>query len=429
MSFEVESILISHLLGDPSKIELCDLQPGQFLDAAHAMIYRTVADVYEKTAHTDLFTIAEHIERKTGQSGWTANLMQRVNTVPVNDVENLCEMIKKDFICFQARKILADYSESLQDRDALNQLDGVISELMALNTDTEHHMRRSNAVALEALDVVEERFMLDGKTVGLPTGLRDLDKAMGGWHDSFLIVIGARPAMGKTAFLLNTAQASGETVGFISAEQPAHELEMRYFSINGCIDLRKIQTGNLDSEDGDWGKLTSAVSLSKAREIIYYDKPGMTITDVLRAARQMHHKHRIKGLFVDYLQEINPDNPSQPRHEQIRDITGKLKALAKQLKIPVVTLAQVNRNVDQRSDKRPTMSDLSDSSEIEKKADEVITLYRDDYYNPESPSKGLVDIWICKNRHGPTGLIRAVWRGKFLQFKDLEIRQASGGDF
>jgi replicative DNA helicase len=243
-----------------------------------------------------------------------------------------------------------------------------------------------------------------------------MDKFIGGFHNSDLVIVGARPAMGKTAFMLNLAINADAPVGIISAEQGMMQMGGRVIAIDGRINTAGIRSGKL--EDEDYNRMTASYSRLRDRVIQFYDKPAPTLQDIVRQARKWKHNLDIKALYIDYVQRVKVDGKA-PRHEQIGDVAMGLKELARELDIPVIALAQVNRSVEARTNRRPQMGDLKDSGVIEQEADVIAMLYRDEVYDENSQHKGIAEVDIKKNRHGDIGIVRTVWRAEYLRFEDL----------
>jgi replicative DNA helicase len=268
---------------------------------------------------------------------------------------------------------------------------------------------------------------LGGKIPGVPSGLAKLDHLLGGWHDGDLTILGARPAMGKTAMLVKFMLAAGVSCGVISAEQPAQQLGARAMSAHSHVDASRFRSGAF--EDEDIGRLMRAVSELVEHPCLIYDRSAPSIADVVRMARKWRHNSGIRVLFVDYVQRIEASNADKrtPKHERVGEVVRGLKSLARDLEIPVVALAQVNRDVEKRADKRPNMGDLADSSEIEKEADAVLTLYREAVYfdkggvnernQPVRPH--VAEINVEKNRHGPCGYVECIWIPESMRFENM----------
>jgi replicative DNA helicase len=239
----------------------------------------------------------------------------------------------------------------------------------------------------------------------------------------FATIIAARPAMGKTALLLNMilgalAVPAGHSVGFISAEMPVAQIGTRICCMDGRVNSHKMRTGQLDDED--WARLTAATGRLIGSKLRVFDKSGVSIGEIERLARRWKHEHGLTALYVDYLQRIKGVNPNAERWQQVGDNVMRLKELARELDIPVICLAQVNRACEERGNKRPGMGDIANSSEVEKEADQIMVLYRDEVYDENSTDKGTAEINYVKNRHGPTGVVRVRWQAPFMRFCNLK---------
>ena len=222
--------------------------------------------------------------------------------------------------------------------------------------------------------------------------------------------------MGKTAVMLNMALNSGSKVGIFSGEQGVSQVCQRMLATESSIGVMKMRSGKF--EEDDYTRLNAgAIRIKEKPDMYFYDRPAPTINEIIRVARKWKFNHDIKAIYIDYVQRIKGDM-KLAKHERVGEIAKSLKELARELKIPVIALAQVNRAVEARPDRRPRMGDLKDSGDIEQEADVILTLYRDEVYNPETDNKGVIELIVEKNRHGGTGCIYAEWIGAFLQVKD-----------
>ncbi len=300
--------------------------------------------------------------------------------------------------------------------DAVDVAAGRLLSLNAVVTACEYTGKQA---LQQAWREVDRNFANDGKLPGITTGLRALDEILGGWHDSDLTIIGGRPAMGKTAFLgglIEAAADAGKRPGVISAEQPAVQLALRRLSLVSSVAATKLRNGQL--EDEDWTRLQVGMTDAIAREMWIYDRSAVTLDELVGIARKWKHTHGIGCLFIDYAQRISV--PRADRISEVSQVARGMKNLARDLQIPVIALAQVVKGVDQRQgDKRPNAGDLANSDELTREADQILMLYRDEVYNRESPDKGLAEILIEKNRHGPTGFKKVAFLQETMKFADL----------
>lgn len=303
-------------------------------------------------------------------------------------------------------------------------VDRAIAELMQLNaTVTECEFTGKQAVQL-AWNQAEEAYENGGKLPGITTGLAALDAILGGWHNSDLTIIGARPAMGKTALMVGLAEASAEAgivTGVFSAEQPAAQIGVRRLALASGVGAAQIRAGQF-SED-DWGKLTAGLKRAAMRNLRIYDRSAITLDELIGVARKWKHAHGIGVLFIDYAQRITV--PGVDRVTEVSAIARGLKNLARDLHIPVISLAQVKAEVERRDDKRPNAGDLANSDELTREADQILMLYRDEVYRRDSPDAGIAEILVEKNRHGPTGFKKLAFMAETMRFADFD----SGRDF
>jgi replicative DNA helicase len=256
---------------------------------------------------------------------------------------------------------------------------------------------------------------------GTTTGFTGLDEKLAGLHPTDLLVLAARPAMGKTALALNIAQNAaldgGVAVGIFSLEMGRGQLVTRMLCCEAMVDANKVRTGQLDEDD--WLALARADDRLRGARVHVFDRPGLTIHDVRAGARRLKQREPTLGLVVvDYLQLMSGEDPRASREQQISSISRGLKGLAKELEVPILALSQLNRGVESRKDKRPMLSDLRESGAIEQDADVILFIYRDQYYNPDSEEKNLAEVIIAKQRAGPTGMVKMVFRGQYTRFDD-----------
>ncbi len=265
-----------------------------------------------------------------------------------------------------------------------------------------------------------------GNVTGLATGFSDLDYDTAGFQPSDLILIAARPSMGKTAFALNIAQymafRQDDTVAIFSLEMSKEQLVNRLLSMESKVDAQHIRTGNMN--DSDWTNIVESADLIGASNLIIDDTPGITVQELRSKCRRYKMDHDLKIVFIDYLQLMTGGGRStDSRQQEISDISRALKSLAREINVPIVALSQLSRAVEQRPDHRPMLSDLRESGAIEQDADMVMFIYRDDYYNKDTERKGVAEIIIAKQRNGPIGTVELLWMPEFTKFANLERRQ------
>lgn len=397
----------------------------------HKLIFRAIAELAEHQDPFDVITLSEWLDSQgeLENAGGLAYLGTLVKDTP------------------SAANILA-YANIVRDRSVLRQLIHVGTEISdsAFVTDgretsellenaernvfkiAEQRQRGQGGFSTiknllaKAVDKIEMLYEQDGEITGASTGFNDLDEKTSGLQPADLIIVAGRPSMGKTTIAMNMAEnvalKSGLPVAVFSMEMPGEALAMRMMSSLGRIDQHKVRTGKLD--DDDWPRLTSAINLLAETKLFIDDTPALTPTEVRSRARRLTREHGQLGLIVlDYLQLMQSPSSGDNRVQQISDISRGLKALAKELNVPVMALSQLNRNLEQRPNKRPVMSDLRESGAIEQDADLILFVYRDEVYNEDSPDKGIAEVIIGKQRNGPLGTVRLTFLGQYTRFENF----------
>lgn len=278
-------------------------------------------------------------------------------------------------------------------------------------------------VVMNAVDRIEKASRNQGNVTGIATGFLDLDYKTAGMQPADLVLVAARPSMGKTAFVLNIAQhvafKLNQTVAIFSLEMSKEQLVNRLFSLESRVDSQHLRTGNLT--DMEWEKLIESAGVIGQSNLIIDDTPGISIAELRSKCRKYKMDHDLKMIIIDYLQLMSGGGRgSESRQQEISDISRSLKALARELSVPVIALSQLSRAVEQRPDHRPMLSDLRESGAIEQDADVVMFIYRDDYYNKDTDKKGIAEIIIAKQRNGPIGTVELVWLPDYTKFANME---------
>lgn len=277
-------------------------------------------------------------------------------------------------------------------------------------------------IVRNAIEKIEIAAKNKGSVTGIPTGFIDLDYRTAGFQPSDLILVAARPSMGKTAFELNLAQymafRKNLTVALFSLEMSKEQLVNRMFSLESNVDAQKLRTGQLN--DQDWERLVEGARIISSSNLIIDDTPGISISELRSKCRKYKMEHNLSIIMIDYLQLMTGSGKSESRQNEISEISRSLKALARELSVPVVALSQLSRKVEERPDHRPMLSDLRESGAIEQDADVVMFLYRDDYYHKDSDKKGISEVIIAKQRNGPIGTVELAWLPEYTKFRNLE---------
>ena len=418
---QAEQHLIAILLNDNAQLAAIDLRAEWFENQATRKLFKAIVDLINARRVADIVTVADYLEKEHPSIAWyaeIADIMQN-SIAQTSSAPLYGEILRSRYNRRSAEKIAYMLLQDVgKGQDAI---DKAIRDLMDLETEESARNFDSKETIKAAVEKVEkafERFQDDGSIVGIDTGLQELNDVTGGWQDSDLIVIPARPAMGKTAAMLNFCLSGDVPFGIISSEQSFDQIGQRLIAIDGGISGSSIRKGSLEGED--WDRLSLSARRLLERQFWINDDPTITIDAIRRQARAWKYQNGIKLLAVDYIQRIYPSDPRAPKHIQVEDIVRGLKSLAKELDIPIVALAQVSRECEKRPDRRPLMGDISDASAIEKEADLIITLYRDEVYEPETVSKGIAELGIVKNRHGGTGTVFASWSGRTFKLSNLK---------
>ena len=414
---------------DPARLsEVCEVvAPGDFYRPEHEALFSLLVAMESAREPIDLVTVPERAARDESAEryGGVAYVVELPDHAPSTANLPYYAKVVRDKALLRRFITLAQGLAS----DAMGQpeqvgdlLDRAGRELLALGKSRGggewHRVSLIVDEELARLETLSQR--TDGIT-GTPSGFADLDEKLAGMQPSDLIILAARPSMGKTALALNLAQnaalTSNATVAIFSLEMARGQLVTRMLCSEARVDASKVRTGRLDA--ADWELFLEASDVLRRARIHIVDTPGLTITEVRMRAQRLAAEHGQLGLIViDYLQLMQGDDPKARREQQISSISRGLKALAKDLGVPVVALSQLNRGVEARQEKRPLLSDLRESGAIEQDADVIMFIYRDEYYNPDSPDKGLAEVIIAKQRNGPTGTVKLVFEGRFTRFDD-----------
>ena len=396
------------------------LEKKHFSNFVNRQIWSAVCDVLENGMSTDTITVSEYLNDKINleppaMDTWFSFLAQiSKDNIGKSSAAGHIKKIKDDWLAREIRNI---GSEMANDENA--NINNYIKTLMSLNTTDKKYLHSFHDAAEAGVDEIER--VMKGDVLTVPTGLIDIDKIMGGLHNSDLIIVAARPSQGKTAFMLNMAAANKNCPLVFSTEQSRVQAAQRLFSIYGNVPNHKIRTGDIGDEE--FGRITNAIAMISDSGGWIYDKSGPYMHEIESTARQVFHDHHCTAIYLDYLQRIKHENPKLPKNEQVGDIAMRLKELARELDIPVVALAQVNRKCEDRTDKRPQMGDIKDSGTIEQEADIILTIYRDEVYFPDTQDNGIAEIDFKKNRHGGTGMVKTCWIAPTMRFTNLAPMQ------
>lgn len=428
---EAERALLGGLITSPERVpEIAGmgLRGDHFHRPEHRQLYRLLTEMHGRGEAIDLVTVPERVARDGRQDefGGIAYVVALPDAIP--STANLGHYAKV-IVDKALLRALIETTQEVGDQafaqpdDVHNLLDRAAREILSLGSGIGIGSWEQISLTLDqAVKELEERAASEGPVSGNTTGFDDLDRLLAGMHPSDLVILAARPAMGKTALALNIAQNMALmepcAVGIFSMEMSRAQLVTRMACAQGRVDASKVRTGSLDTED--WERFLDASDELRGARIFIDDTPGLTITDVRSRSKRLKAENDDLGLIViDYLQLMQGDDARAPREQQISSISRGLKALAKDVGVPVLALSQLNRGVEARKEKRPMVSDLRESGAIEQDADVIMFIYRDEYYNEDSPDKGLAEVIIAKQRSGPTGTIKLVFQGQFTRFDNF----------
>jgi len=411
---EQEALLIGSLMQNSERIDICDLTPEDFSSVEHRQYMECINECAAQQ-NLNPFAVKESFINETGvRDNLLLDYATRGLHVTEYQFKQYAERIKRESLKNKALSITSELIENLN-TGKTDFIGAAISKLMNIDKSGAKYDHSFADVADVALASLERIY--SGKSDSIKTGFKDIDNCIGGWHNSDLIIIPARPAMGKTAFMVNSFLKCDAKVGVISGEQGHEQIGVRSICIDGGISHQNFRRAQLSDDEHKRLEVASKeFSLANGR---IYDKPAPTILDVEKIARQWVHKRGVQILFIDYAQRLDHENKKLSRLDKMSDIAMRLKELARTLNIPVIALAQVNRNCEQRPDKRPMMSDIADASAFEKEADIIFTLYRDEVYNEDTTDKGIIEANFEKNRHGSTGRVKLSWKGQTMQVGDF----------
>ena len=427
---EAEQSVIGAMLMDRDAITIASeiLTVDDFYQKQYGILFEAMVELYTENVPVDLITLQNRLKEKD---------------VPpeISSLEFVRDMITK----VPTSVNVGTYAKIVSEKAALRRLIRVNEEIASacyagkdsveeIMEDTEKKIfqvlqRKTNDefvpikdVVVNALDKIEAASRMKGSVTGMPTGFIDLDYKTSGFQPSDLILIAARPSMGKTAFVLNIAEymafRSNETVAIFSLEMSKEQLVNRLFALESRVDSQILRTGNLS--DNDWSSLIEAAGVIGRSNLIIDDTPGISVSELRSKCRKYKLEHNLGIIMIDYLQLMQGSRKSESRQQEISDISRSLKEIARELQVPVVALSQLSRAVEQRPDHRPMLSDLRESGAIEQDADVVMFLYRDDYYNHDTEKKDVAEVIIAKQRNGPIGTVELAWLPRYTKFANMK---------
>ena len=408
------------------------LTPEDFYSEINKEIFSAVRELNKESSPVDALTVSEELKkRKTlemvGGRTYVASLTTMAPSTA--NASAYAKIIKENAILRRLIAVSSDivdksYQKKTDAAHVLDYAEQGIFDIARLNQKKDFTPLKD--IVWTNMDEIDRMAGIDGSLTGLTTGFADLDARTSGLQKSDLIILAARPSMGKTAFVLNIAQNAaikgGAKVLIFSLEMSKEQLGQRLLSIASCVELSKLKTGDLSR--GDWEDLNIAIDRLSNAEIYIDDTPGISVMEMKNKCRRLKAEKGLDLVIVDYLQLMSFEGKSEGRQQEVSTLSRLLKQLAREMECPVIVLSQLSRAVEQRMDHRPQLSDLRESGAIEQDADIVMFLYRDEYYNPETTEKpNTCEVIIAKQRNGPTGSLDLAWLGKYTKFADRSPMQ------
>ena len=422
-----KSVLGSIILDKEALFEVLEiLSPVDFYSEMHRHTYRAVVALYRKGESVDMLTVSEELKKRNTleMAGGRSYIAQLSSMVP--STANAAQYAKivsekallRSLINASSEIMEQAYQATMEPEEVLDQAEQAVFKIA--QTRQKRDFEALKEILYANLNRIDEVAKMEGGLTGLTTGFVSLDKYTSGLQKSDLIIVAARPSMGKTAFALNIAQQAalkGDTsVLIFSLEMSKEQLGQRLLSMEAKVEMQKLKTGNL--ERADWDQIYEAIDKLSTAKIYIDDTPGISVLEIKNKSRRLKAEKGLDLIVIDYLQLMSIEGRVESRQQEISALSRYLKQLARELDCPVIVLSQLSRAPEQRSDHRPVLSDLRESGSIEQDADIVMFLYRDEYYNPETDKPNICEINIAKHRSGPTGTDEVTWLGKYTRFVD-----------
>ena len=434
-SVEAEQSVVGAMLMDKDAITTASeiISGNDFYQSAYGIIFDSMVELFNESKPVDLITLQERLKEKDvpAEVASLEFVKDLVTAVPTSaNVKYYAQIVADKSMMRKLIKLNEEIAntcyagkESLE--AVLEKTEKAVFDLLQKRNTGEYVPIKQ--VVLNALDRIEKASKNKGPVTGIPTGFIDLDYKLSGLQPSDLVLVAARPSMGKTAFVLNIAQymafKKDKGVAIFSLEMSKEQLVNRLFSLESQVDAQALRTGNM--KDSDWEKLIEGAGIIGKSNLIIDDTPGISVSELRSKCRKYKLEHGLDIVIIDYLQLMTGSvgKNSESRQQEISEISRSLKGLARELNVPVVALSQLSRAVESRPDKRPMLSDLRESGAIEQDADVVMFIYRDEYYNKDSEFKKQAEIIIAKQRNGPVGTVNLAWLGEYTKFANLSRQE------
>ena len=429
-SIEAEQSVLGAIIMDHEAVVVASeiLKPQDFYRPDHQQIFAAIMELYTSGSPIDLVTIQDKLVQKgiLEQIGGLPYIAELANTVPTSaHIKQYAQIVEEKAVL--RRLIKASQEITAKSYEGDEKIDNIMgyAEKQIFDIIQNKHTEdftHINEIVIESIDKIEYAHQSKGGVTGVSTGFIDLDYKTAGLQPSDLILVAARPSMGKTAFALNIIQAagvkSGKSVAVFSLEMSKDQLVSRMLCAEAMVDSQKTRTGSLEKED--WDRLARAIPNLASSNIYIDDTPGISVMEMRAKCRRLKLEKGLDLIMIDYLQLMSGNSKGDSRQQEISEISRSLKALAREMNAPVIALSQLSRACEARADHRPMLSDLRESGAIEQDADVVMFLYRDEYYNPDTDKKNVGEVIIAKQRNGPTGTVELVWLGQYTKFANMQ---------
>lgn len=434
-NIEAEQAVLGSLLIDRDAIirVASFLRPDDFFRGAHAILYQALLDLYNRRTPADFVTVVDELERtgRLAEAGGVAYLTELLSVVPsAVHVEYYARIVERTatlrrLINAGTEIVRLGFDERIEAEEAIERAERLIFDVSQRRVDRDLvPVGQILEHFFEKLDYIQHH---RGQVIGVPTGFADLDKLTGGLQRSDLIILAARPSVGKTSFQLSIAHHAAirarKVVAIFSLEMSAEQLVQRLLAMETGVDTHRLRLGYIDEQE--WDAISRAFGRLAEAPIFIDDTPGIGVMELRSKARRLMAEHGLDLVIVDYLQLMH-SRRAENRVQEISEISRGLKALARELNVPVLALSQLSRAVETRSDHRPLLSDLRESGSLEQDADVVIFIYRDEIYNPDTDKRGIAEIIVAKHRNGPTDTVHLRFFERTARFADLELYREPG---
>lgn len=406
-----------------------EVKPEDFYNESHREIFDAIMNLYRENTAVDMLTVCEELNRRkaldmVGGRAYIATLTAEVpSTANAGEYAKIVseKAMLRRLITAAEDITIKGYDDKMAAEELLDYAEGDIFRIAQKRQRNDY--AKIQDVLMKNLRIIDQAVQNKGQVIGLPTGFKQLDEKTSGLQPSDLIIVAARPGMGKTAFALNIAQQSavkaGASVLIFSLEMSQEQLGQRLIAMQARVESEKLKKGTLDLKD--WDRINFALNELNNTKIVIYDTPGISIMEMRNKCRRLKAEQGLDLIVVDYLQLMTFDGRADSRQQEISALSRHLKLLAREMNCPVIVLSQLSRAPELRQDKRPMLSDLRESGSIEQDADIVMFLYRDDYYNENTEKPGVCEINIAKHRSGPTDRIDLTWVARYTKFSDKAL--------